>query len=281
MTRISPKLLLAVAGLLIAGSSHAQTMTPTDETAVQQALNRGQLIYAFDQAAWHATDALLADAKRLGRTGDLGAKFGGWIVRPKDSETLEVLFFEREPGSPNVLYRAITSASGDVVRSHGFVDENSQQFDAQALRMITARRAGIEAMMKQGILRCASAQFNSIVLPPETPEGPIPVYLLSPQTDLAKVPFGGHARVLIAADGTVGPVHSFTKGCLDLPTRNAKNAPVMSMATLVLDPHPTEVSVFTMLAAGLPLYIATPDRRIWILDSPDGKAKISLLQSDK
>jgi hypothetical protein len=69
--------LLIPLACVFATTAVAQTMSPSDQAAVQQALNRGQQLYAFDQAAWRATDALQAEAKVQQRLDVLTSQLGG------------------------------------------------------------------------------------------------------------------------------------------------------------------------------------------------------------
>jgi hypothetical protein len=272
-----PRLLSALAMLIAASPALAQKMSPADQVAVQLALSRGQLLFAFDQAAWHATDALRADAKTQGRLDALVSQLGGWIVRQIDPKTLEVSFFDKSSEDPKLLYAARLSDSGTKLLSHGFLAEGAKVPDALTLRMISARRSALNAIAGQSLLRCASGPYNFTVLPPEMPDGPIPVYILTPQSDLTHVPFGGHSRLMVTADGKAGPIHAFTKTCMEVPNHSSKDAPAALVATQLLDPIPTEIAVFTMFAAGLPLYIGTPDGRLWSLRASDGVATIRLL----
>ena len=91
---------------------------------------------------------------------------------------------------------------------------------------------------------------------------------------------GVNDKTAVAADGTVGAAHPFTKTCLSLPSASTKNAPKALVVTQLLDPLPTEIDVFTMFAARLPLCIGTPDGRIWSVESSGGQARIRLLPAD-
>lgn len=272
--------LVALAVGAIAPQLSAQSISSADRQTVIQAVARGQLIYRFDQAAWHATDAMLEDAKLKGRIDALKERYHGWIVRRVEGGNLEVLFFDKTPDVPRVLYSALMSRDGRQIVSSRFVEGDSPPVDADALRMIRARSAAADVVAKQKVLRCAEAPFNTVVLPPEAEDGEIPVYFLSPQSVMEKVPFGGHARVMVASDGTVGPVHAFTKSCVDLPTSTAKDAPVALVATQLLDPLPTEIGIFTMFVAGLPIFVGTPDKRTWVIEASGGQARVRLIDPD-
>lgn len=265
--------------LIIVCAPTAQSQTPSEleKASIQLALDRGQLLYAFDQAAWHATDKFIEDAKAGGRLDALRSKFGGWIVRQSDHSTLEVIFFSNDAVTPKELYVVQMSGSGTHVVSGRFAGQDAVITEPKTLQLIRAREAALQAIEGQSILRCKKQPFNVAVLPPDTPDGSIPVYVLTPQSDLDHVPFGGHLRVMVSADGEAGALHPFTKSCMDLPTRRAKDAPKALVATQLIDPLPTEVAVFTMFAAQLPLFILTRDKRTWVIETSGGQGRVRLL----
>lgn len=252
-------------------------MSEAEQASIQLALNRGQQLYAFDQAAWHATDKFLEDAKAQGRLEALNSQLGGWIVREADHSTLEVIFFDKNASAPKQIYAAQLSESGTRVVTSGFAGQDAVIKEPQTLQLIRAREAAFRTIEGQSILRCKEQPFNFAVLPPDTLDGSIPVYILTPQSDLDHVPFGGHLRILVSPEGKAGSPHPFTKSCMELPTRHAKDAPKAIIATQLLDALPTEVDVFTMFAAELPLFIMTSDKRAWVIEASGGQARVRLL----
>lgn len=277
-----PKLLPALFSSLVLAWSvpvHAQTMSDADAAGVQLALNRGQLLYSYDQAAWHGTDAMVEDVQAQGRMDELSAKAGGWVIREAEQQSLEFVIFDRSPDSPKLLYAVRLTEGGTKVISRGFLVGEKAEPNAVTLRLIKAHRAALGAIEGKGILRCSQKAYNIAVLPPEA-DGAIPVYLLTPQTQMEQVPFGGHTRLLVSTDGSVGTPHLFTKTCLELPSASSKNAPTAIMATQLLDPLPTEIDVFTMFAARLPFYISTSDGRIWSVEASGGQARVRLLPAE-
>ena len=271
----------AVLAMLHAPTAHSQAMSAKDQVSIQRNLNRGQLLYAFDQAAWHATDKMLESARAESRIEELRAGLRGWVVRQVDQGILEVIFFDANEASPNRLYTARMSNGGTSLVSGEFAAKGEAITDSETLRLIRAQQAALKAIDGQAILRCSKAPYNIAVLPPDSPDQPTSVYLLSPQDDLDHVPFGGHLRILVSSANKAEDIHSFTKSCLSLPTKHARDAPEAVVATQLLDPLPTEVDVFTMFAGGLPLYIFTPDERIWRIDAAGGKARVILVPNDK
>ena len=73
---------------------HAQSTeaSSNQEEAIALALERGEAIYRHDQAAWHGTDAMLADLNNPSKHG-----ITGWIVK------------EVEQGHELVFYRPVSS----------------------------------------------------------------------------------------------------------------------------------------------------------------------------
>jgi len=134
--------------------------------------------------------------------------------------------------------------------------------------MIKALDAAKAAFVASGKPLCSDQPFNSVVLPPERPDRPILVYLLTPQTTLQSVPFGGHHLIPVAADGTAGPVRDFTKACFEAPLRGGGDAePAGLFITHLLDPTPTEIHVFTSLTTHMPVFVETSSNgKVWAVD---------------
>lgn len=276
---MSSKLQLAITSSLILASAvpaHSQPMSEADMAEVQLALNRGQLLYTYDQAAWHGTDAMVEDVQAQGRMDELTSKAGGWVIREADQQSLEFVIFDKSPDAPKLLYAARLTEGGTKVVSRGFLSGDKAAPDGATLKLISAHRAALAAISGKSLLRCANRAYNIAVLPPKK-DGDIPVFLLTPQTDNAQVPFGGHTRIVVAADGAVGDPHPFTKTCLNFPTAKSKKLPEALVASQLLDPLPTEIDVFTMFASGLPFYVYTPDGRTWAVESSGGQARVRLI----
>lgn len=256
----------------------AQEMTSAETQMVQTALDRGRLLYAYDQAAWHGTDAMLADAEKRGLTSTLAQMIGGWIVAGSASDP-KVIFFDKDERDPGAVFVIQLADGGRRVLSTDFVGEGADDRIDEATRSLIRARGVASSLIAEGELtRCARGNWNIAVLPPDAPGGPTLVYILSPQDTLDAVPFGGHYRIEVSADGTAGPVHAFTRSCIAFPTRVSEEKPEALVVTQLLDPVPTEISVFTMLAAGTPLYImTTTNSRSWFVGSEEGRPLIRLV----
>ncbi|MFA6116456.1 MAG: hypothetical protein WC729_20835 [Sphingomonas sp.] len=218
---------------------------------------RGAQLYAFDQAAWHTTDTMLA--KGLPR--EKMAAIRGWVVEPH-GETLTVTYYGFEGAKPYAIYAA-DYAGGKVVAER--VPSTTEALSAQGERMALARAAASETPPK----RCVERSYNTVVLPPLA-DGTIPVYLLTPMVAKDAYPFGGHHEVDIGPDGRVAATRDFTNSCLTI-AQPADS--VMGFVTHLLDPHPTEIHVYLSLWMGKPIAVGTGKDVAWMVEG----AKVSPL----
>jgi hypothetical protein len=275
---------LACAALALAlplpSVAHGQAMSAEEMAAVQLALDRGQLLYAYDQAAWHGTDDFRAKAQTAGTWDVLGARSGGWIV-DGSAGAPEIVFYDRDRANPEVLYVArFTDGGTRLVESRLVSPDEPSPLTPERRRLIDAQRAAYEAIAATDSRLCADARPNTVVLPPAMPSDPVLVYFLTPQTETGKYPLGGHYRVEVAPDGTAGPIRPFTKSCLTMDV--GENRPVALQISHLLDPTPTEIHVFFMFATKLPLYVATTSNgRLWAVESSAGQARIRTMESEQ
>jgi hypothetical protein len=232
--------------------------TPAEQARVRQVLERGNLIYAYDQVAWHGTDDMRAKLK------DAEAKVGGWIADGPASGP-ELVFFDKDPSDPKALYVARFKSDGSI-SGKVLGDGDDRSLSAERKRLIAAQRTARESLDPKRAQPCSSRPFNTIVLPPETPGGPVLVYFLTPQTDSDAIPFGGHYLVEVSPEGKAGPTRRFTKSCLDMPFRKAGvPAPAAIGVSHLLDPVPTEIHVFSSLAARLPVMVMATKKKVWMV----------------
>jgi hypothetical protein len=220
--------------------------------AIDFALERGRLIYAYDQAAWHGTDDLLA------RSANVASAVGGWIVDGA-ADAPELLFFDKDRTNPSAVY--VARFEGTRLASARLLGPgDDRSISPVRRRMIAARdiaAAAIKASRKSR--SCASRPFNTVVLPPASPDAPVPVYFLTPQERHDEYPLGGHFVVEVDATGKAGKVRRFTNSCLAIPASKGDDpaSPGFIFVTHLLDPTPTEIHVFTALTAGVPVMVGT------------------------
>lgn len=258
--------LIALAAFACASPALAQTATPApaespaDATAIRLAQERGKLIYAYDQAAWHGTDDMLEKVRNPERT------MGGYIADgPAEAPTL--IFYSNDPANPQALY--IAQFRGNRLVSGKLLGPNDDRSLSPRVRaMIAAKRSATEAFRAApSTFGCSDKPFNTVVLPPVTPDGPMLVYMLTPQVETGKLPFGGHFRVEVGADGKAGAIRGFTRSCLSLPVPEESDAFIG--ITHLLDPVPTEIHVFSSFAAKrrVIVIIGNPEKRYYSVES--------------
>jgi len=260
------RLLGAVALLLAvpatAQPDEARRTSAEDIAAIQSAVDRGEMLYDYDQAAWHTTDAMREDMDPVAR----GVR--GWVVTPQ-GDGLLVTFWKADGEGFAGVYSALWT--GRDVRSRTVLEGSAGRLSDEQLGQIRAR----EAVDVSGLARCVDAPFNAMVIP--TGEvGEVFVYFMTPQTSTKALPFGGHYRFTVR-DGTVVDQRSFTRTCLDVALEGPEEGDDLVAMTVshLLDPVPTEIHVFSMLAARKPVFVATTtNERVWAAEVSGGQVRV-------
>jgi len=263
---------IAVFGVLIgaivcAAPSRAETGVYSGEYdgELREAERLGRLIYEKDQAAWHASDVVVADPEIRADT-----RIAGWITEPLKGDNWRVLFYGTSPDGYAPLY------SVDVK-------------NRKASRKITRYPAGaefseVQSAMVRARLRAlgepfelCSRSYNTVLLPADE-EGEFYVYLLASTTQSGAVVIGGHYRMRISADGKdVIEKKQFTGGCMvfhigDVPL----GAQLFMSNNLAL--FPGETYVFLSTQHKLPIYVVTTKNGItWSVDGD----KIEAMKPEK
>ena len=234
----------------------APSSEPSIEQRIAQASNIGGLLFRFDRAAWVSADALTAAIPK-----DRLAGAGGYIVEPADAQTLRVTYYRGTAAEAQAFFVA-------DVRDNKVVHQEilAQPVALTATQAVFARARDVAAQRarERSYKPCTPAPFNTVVLPSRN-GGPVAVYLLSAQQDAGTYPMGGHYRVIVAPDGQVLASRPYSVGCLNMPLPKLPPGatPVGLMVTHLLDPIPTEIHVFASYSLGMPLFVATPDKRLW------------------
>lgn len=267
--------LLAVACPVLAQSgSETGILSPFDEAQMAQSIDRGIKLYRYDQSAWHVTDAMMeavpAATKKLIR---------GYITTT-DPGGYRTTFYGEDGDNRFKLYSAVWTGHV-IVGAQIYSAGNMVPVSDEESRLILARKAATENL--DGLMFCSDANPNAAAIPGTTPSDPVSVYIMTPQTKTDVFPLGGHNRVDVK-DGKVVSKRAFTKGCIDFNRAELmKDAPkgatpVGMVVTHLLDPVPTEIHVFSVLAAQLPLYVGVSDGRLFAVEFVSRSARIRLLQ---
>lgn len=211
----------------------------------------GKIIYQLDQAAWHTTDALLADAG-----ADIPG-LAGWIS-VQDGRDIVTKFIAERDGVLSSVWEAISRKS--KVRKSVLLKAPKPLSEAE-LALWRAKKAP----MKTEFEFCKQfLPMNSLVFPiPGDAQGRLYVYYFSASKTPGEVVLGKHYRFTVSADGNeISETRSFTNSCFSIgPPPAGKNLAGLS-ATHLNAPYPEEHHVFANLSAGVDLYVGTPENNL-------------------
>jgi hypothetical protein len=241
--------ILVAAALLaapLAGPAFARPITPAEQTQIDWVVARGRLLFELDRAAWVGTDDMMARIRDYRTAG-----MRGYFVE-REGTALIVTFFGGPADAPVAFYRGRVEnrrvASSEVFPANGRPSLTPLQRRLAAAREMTGRL---------GHAPCGRSPFNTVVVPPDAPDGPIDLYLLTPQPSAGTFPLGGHFKATINADGSVAANRGFTRSCLMMPRPDGAAGLFVSH---LLDPVPTEIHVFTSFTAGVPVFVGISGR---------------------
>lgn len=250
--------------LLIAALFAADPVTENQE-ALALAQERGERLYAYDRVAWVGTDDALPEIEERLSEGR------GYIIHEADGGHV-LTFFGELDGVPYALWRS-TYRSGERT-SGGIIERGSPEaaFSDAEYQLFTARNTAINAYFDAAeeaeLFLCDDAQGpNVAILPPTEIDDHYQAYFMTPQQDTSAWPFGGHTRVTISREGETEGIRKFTNSCLTMEApKKGGGLPVAMFVTHLLDPIPTEIHVFTAIAAQTEIIIGAQDRNLWLVD---------------
>ncbi|UZK64800.1 hypothetical protein [Sphingomonas sp. M1-B02] len=254
-----------LAPLILASAPAAAQLAPGEQTMLDLAFARGKLLYAYDQAAWHGTDDMLQKVKQPEKT------VGGWIV-DGPAEAPELIFYDQDKAEPHAVYSARFRGSR-LASAKLFGPGDDRTLSPQRRALIAARDKATAAWLASGPKLCTRARVNSVVLPPTAPGAPTLVYMLTPQSALESFPFGGHYRIEVGPDSSAPTIRGFANSCLEMQRPTAAQRRGIMFVSHVLDPIPTEIHVFSALAARVQLVVGTSDKRLWSISDKGIKAE--------
>jgi len=244
MSRIRQRVFLGLV-LLVAVSAFAQQVSLPSDSQLAAISARGHLLYEYDQAVWHASDAVMA-------THPAKENLGRYIARETNAGW-EVAFGRLNEGRDVFLIAALATQGKTLL------DFSVKKFETlqQDTGFYLSAAKGIENTLK--IFQGADRQYNVAVLP--APENQFYVYFVPAPTDRALYPLGADARYLVSADGgTIIEKRQLHKGIIP------DGGPIPAGATIAAGTHshvlsdvPEDTDVFHVLARrpAIPEYIGT------------------------
>ncbi|WP_118856574.1 hypothetical protein [Sphingomonas mesophila] len=255
-------LLIAVA--LATSPAAARPLTASEQVQLDANLARGDQLYAYDQAAWHITDAALKVFPK-----DAASFVRGYVVTP-DTGGLRTTFYGGESGRYFRVYSAIWTGRR-VASPQSFERAARVPVTAEEARLIEAKRIALGSGADEVFL-CSKSAPNSAVIPGRTSADPISVYVLTSTTAAGVVHLGGHARIDVK-DGKVVGRRNFTRGCISYDAKSARvpagAKPEMFVLTHSLDPVPTEIHAFSLHYLPVSLGVATTSTGLLFMMSLD------------
>ncbi|MEO5773878.1 MAG: hypothetical protein ABIQ32_07155 [Sphingomicrobium sp.] len=257
---------LATMPISIAAKPRAPaSMSAEEQRAVQQSLDRGTLLYRFDQAAWHTTDALL---KALGQERAQAVR--GWVVT-EEVEGDRATYYGRDGNTPYLIYSAVWDGE-KIISSKVAEGAAREPLSAAQLELVAAIDATRPLADKKP--HCTKDRLNTVALPRDRPGGPVSVYFLTPQPSAREIAFGGHYRFDVM-NGRVVSQRAFAKSCAIMPKSNL--GAQAFVITHLLDSIPTEIHVFNHFTLGMPIYVGVTDGRIYNVDQKDGQPRVRIV----
>jgi hypothetical protein len=226
--------LLAAATAINLAGQEAEKPTAEELAAISE---RGRMLNEYDQAAWHATDAVqLANPKTVE---------GQRYIAKKENGKWRVVFgkLNEERSRFGITYEAEQQANPREFA----VRKEPEELQDDAFFLFAAR--AIKLAMKD--FGAANRPYNVAVLP--GPSEQLYVYLYPAQTKARVYPLGGDVRYLVSADGMkiVGKRQMHKTIIETAPSPKGKT--VAGFHTHVLSDAPEDTDVFHVLTQDPPI----------------------------
>ena len=250
---------LGIALIVCASGVFAQQGKTLSSSELAAITARGRQLAEYDNASWHATDAV----KALNPTEGLVERY---IARKTDSGWVVVFGrFAETKDAFLVAYEAVQSSSPDefTVKTYNPPQKDTQFF------YIAAK--AIDLVMRNTSFE--RRPYNTYVLPLDS--GQLYVYVLPAQTTPEVYPLGGDTRYLVSADGSeIIETRRLHKTILEVDrSKSSSTKAVGGFHTHVLTDTPEDTDVFHVLRQTHPLpeFVGTKNGTYEVY--PDGTIK--------
>jgi hypothetical protein len=218
-------------------SAASQEPAPPTNEELAAISERGRMLYEYDQAAWHATDAVqLANPKTVE---------GQRYIAKKENGKWRVVFGKLNEDHSHF---AITYEAMQQEQPREFAVEKEPEGREDDGFFLFAARA-IEVALKD--FGGTSRPYNVAVLP--APAEQLYVYLYPAQTKARVYPLGGDVRYLVSADGTKILEKRQMHKTVNETAQSHKGKVVAGFHTHVLSDLPEDTDVFHVLTQDPPV----------------------------
>lgn len=249
---------LALACAACGGSSQAAHSTDDLKT---RSLPEADVAWRLGHEIWE-NDLVSARATDLAAPHiPPGAGARGWVTT-RAAEGWQVDFYSLSPSGPASVFRV--TFAGPPLRANPRSLDPPEPLSNDRVSMIRA----VETAQRATFPRCAR-KYNQVTLPAGMigREGWL-VYLLAAHQEQGEVVLGGHARVLVSADGDrIVETTPLSKGCMVQPPLPPGARPVGIVLATPMTDRPFETHVFLSLLHGRPLYLAARGT-LWKIEPP-------------
>lgn len=243
-----------------------------DMAAAEEAVWRGEMLFAYDQALHHIGLALQEDAGQL-PASDIAGSF----ILPDDAG-LRVHYFGVDETGPYLIFSAVWT--GEAVSGKIIYDRQiRERLTAGERRFVTARR--LVGEYEGGISLCTRGRPGIIILPRRTEADAESVYVMTPPVE-DKYLLGGHTRFDIRDDIIIAD-RSMSNQCtvMDLATMPADGSGVFAVEH-VADPVFNEIHVFTALSTDRSIAVLTRNgSSAWLLRPQNGRVEVSPVDPER
>ncbi len=228
-----------------APAAYTQKPTPPSSEELAAITERGILLNEYDQAAWHASDAVqTANPKTID-----GQR---WIAK-KENGKWTVVFgkLNAEKTAFEIHYEAIQQSKPQEFAVHEVTPPRpDKDFFLHASKAVDLALADFHGEKRP---------YNYAVLP--TPLDQLFVYIYPVQTKARVYPLGGDVRYLFSSDGgKILEKHQLHKTIIENPTPDKAKKLAAGFHTHVLSGSPEDTDVFHVLTQDprMPEIVATP-----------------------
>jgi len=229
--------------LFLALSMFAQRTNPGSAVELAEITERGRMLYSYDQAAWHSTDAVLAlsPPKDSFERYVAQEKDGRWIVAYGKLNAARDKFLISYEAKQGATPKDFTVTKLDPAK----VDTGFNLLASLAVDLATKDFGTVNRPYNVAVLPAKSKQFY--------------VYLLPAQTKVGVFPLGADVRYLISADGSkIVEKRQLHKSVIEFAPP-AESTPQMGYHIAILDDIPEDTDVFHVLARqpSIPEWVVT------------------------
>lgn len=244
------KLLLVVLLLSFIGS--AQRTEPASKTELAEITERGRMLFSYDVAAWHSTDAVLALAPPAG-------SFERYVAQRSTSGVWTVAYgkFNSARDKFLIVFEAVQGVTPSEFKVRKL--DVPKVFAARAIEVARNDFGNVDRPYNAAVIPAKSDQFY--------------VYVMPAQTKAGIFPLGGDARYLVSADGLkIIEKRQLHKSIIEFTAPEGIKV-ASGYHTAVLDDAPEDTDVFHVLARSPSIDEWVVTNKYLYMITKDGTAK--------